>query len=304
MTLDALRCFCAIVETGGFRTAAQRVHRSQPAVSQQLKSLEQELGHLLVERKTGRITPIGQRLYAQATHILQDMETLKQEMADFDEEAGQELRIGTSDTTALYVLPNRVRHFAESMPKTRLVLTNRSSDAIASQVLQGELELGIVTLPQQHPQLEVHPWFEQALGPRIARPTPPRQKAKPEPVHGCAKNPSCSWIPHTRTGILLQEFFESHHFTPPIVLDSGSFEVIKRYISEGVGISFLPALAVSNTDTQLRTRPLAGLPRIPIGVIRRKDAYRSKAANAFLQFLALHEKTQSPQPLSESETTP
>ncbi len=303
MTLDALRCFCAIVETGGFRTAAQRVHRSQPAVSQQLKSLEQELGHLLVERKTGRITPIGQRLYAQATHILQDMETLKQEMADFDEEAGQELRIGTSDTTALYVLPNRVRHFAESMPKTRLVLTNRSSDAIASQVLQGDLELGIVTLPQQHPQLEVHPWFKQALA-LVLPARHPLARKRNLSLSMLREEPFLLMDTHTRTGLLLQEFFESHHFTPPIVLDSGSFEVIKRYISEGVGISFLPALAVSNTDTQLRTRPLAGLPRIPIGVIRRKDAYRSKAANAFLQFLALHEKTQSPQPLSESETTP
>ncbi len=303
MTLDALRCFCAIVETGGFRTAAQRVHRSQPAVSQQLKSLEQELGHLLVERKTGRITPIGQRLYAQATHILQDMETLKQEMADFDEEAGQELRIGTSDTTALYVLPNRVRHFAESMPKTRLVLTNRSSDDIASQVLQGDLELGIVTLPQQHPQLEVHPWFEQALA-LVLPARHPLARKRNLSLSMLREEPFLLMDTHTRTGMLLQEFFESHHFTPPIVLDSGSFEVIKRYISEGVGISFLPALAVSNTDTQLRTRPLAGLPRIPIGVIRRKDAYRSKAANAFLQFLALHEKTRSPQLRSESETTP
>ncbi|HPX39553.1 MAG TPA: LysR family transcriptional regulator, partial [Candidatus Hydrogenedentes bacterium] len=112
MNLEALRCFCAVIEEGSFRAAADRLHRSQPAISQQVKSLEKELGQVLLERKTCRMTPMGSLLYDRARHILNETEGLARELEDFDEAQAGELRVGTSDTTALYVLPEVVRQFA------------------------------------------------------------------------------------------------------------------------------------------------------------------------------------------------
>jgi len=163
MTLDGLRCLCAVVEEQSFRRAAERVHRSQPAVSQQVKGLETEMRQVLIERKTGLPTPAGQCLYERARQILLDADSLGREIRDFDESASHELRLGTSDTTALYILPPVIQAFARAMPQTRLAITSRPSDAIAGQVLQGELALGIVTLPVAQKELESRRLMAQRL---------------------------------------------------------------------------------------------------------------------------------------------
>ena len=78
MTLDQLKSFCAIVERGSFRAAALETHRSQPAVSQQLKSLERELGkRSLIDRKSGRPTALGRVVYERARKLLLDADTLQ-----------------------------------------------------------------------------------------------------------------------------------------------------------------------------------------------------------------------------------
>ena len=284
MTLDTLRCFCALAETGSFREAAAQVHRSQPAISQQMKSLERELGHVLFDRKSAQPTPLGALVCQRAREILRAVDTLAREVSDFDESVGHELRVGTSDTTALYVLPPCVRRFAEAMPQTRLVLVNRNSAAIAEQVLRGDLDLGIVTLPCQRPEFEEQELFQQQLvlvapvGHRLAR-------MRHAPLSALANVPIMLIDAQTRTGALLREHFRAVGFTPQVVLDSGSFEVIKRYVAEGVGLSFLPQAVISPDDTRLVTVRIAGLPRVSIGVIRRRGVYRSKAEKAFLELL-------------------
>ncbi len=284
MNLEALRCFCAVIEEGSFRAAADRLHRSQPAISQQVKSLERELGHVLLERKTCRMTPMGSLLYDRARHILNEAESLTHELEDFDETQAGELRVGTSDTTALYVLPEVVRQFAQLMPQTRLAMVNRSSNAIAEQVARGDLDLGIVTLPVDKDELIERDLFEQQLvlvvpvGHALAA----RNRVN---LSELSEEPFLMLTPHTRTGSVLRALFTREAFTPQVVLDSGSFEVIKRYVGEGIGVAFLPRIAVTPDDRQLATVSVPGLPRVRIGVIQRRHAYHTKAERAFLELL-------------------
>ena len=284
MNLDALRCFCAIVDTHSFRLAAERIHRSQPAVSQQLKALEREVGHALLDRKRGEPTPAGRLLYKRAQQVLGAADSMARELADFDESLTQELRVGTSDTTALYVLPPHVRRFAKAMPHTRLVLVNRSSGAISERVLRGELDMGIVTLPMRHPALEEEELFQQRLV-LVAPKAHPLARRKRITLSALREESMLLLDANTRTGALLREHFREAGFTPQVVLDSGSFEVIKRYTAEGIGLSFLPEDVVGSEDKGLATVTIPGLPRVPIGVIRRKGAYLSKAEQAFLRLL-------------------
>jgi DNA-binding transcriptional LysR family regulator len=284
MTLESLRCLCAIIETRSFRAAAERLHRSQPAISQALKVLEREAGHPLIDRKSGGPTPMGTLLYARARDILQAVESLSHEVADFDSAASRELRVGTSDTTALYVLPPLVREFSAIMPETHLVLVNRSSAAIAEQVLAGALDLGIVTLPTGHPELEEVQLFRQRFvlvaprGHALASQNKVTLKA-------LAKEPLILLEEQTRTGAMLRAYFQRHDFTPQVVMDSGSFEVIKRYVAEGVGLSFLPEMVIRPGDTELRAIPMAGLPAVNLGAVWRRGAYCSRAQRAFLEML-------------------
>jgi DNA-binding transcriptional LysR family regulator len=272
MTLESLRCLCAIIETRSFRAAAERLHRSQPAVSQALKVLEREAGHPLVDRKTGGPTAMGALVYERGRRILEAVDSLAHEVADFESAASRELRVGTSDTIAAL------------MPETRLSLVNRSSAQIARQVLEGALDLGIVTLPAGEPDLEETPLFRQ----RIVL-VAPRGHAlagrKRVTLKALAGEPLLLLESGTRTGALLERFFAEQDFTPPAVMDSGSFEVIKRYVAEGVGLSFLPEMVVRPGDAELRAIPVAGLPEVTLGAVWRRGAYRSKAQRAFVEML-------------------
>lgn len=284
MTLESLRCFCALVSAGSFRQAAEQVHRSQPAVSQQMKALEQELGHTLFDRKAFQSTPLGDLVYRRAREILLAVETLSREVNDFDESVGHVLRVGTSDTTAMYVLPPSVRRFAAAMPHTRLVLVNRHSDDIAEQVLRGDLDLGIITLPCQRPELEEQELFQQ----KLVLVTPeghPLAGMRRTVLSALAQEPMLLIDGQTRTGALLRDHFRAAGFRPQVVLDSGSFEVIKRYVAEGVGVSFLPDAVISTEDDHVSVVQIPDLPRIPIGVVRRRGVYRSKAERAFVDLL-------------------
>lgn len=284
MTLDALRCFCAILDAGSFRAAAEQVHRSQPAVSQQLKSLERETGHVLLDRKTCRPTPMGALLQERARHILQEVDALERQLREFDEEAVSVLRVGTSDTTSMYVLPPLIRRFSEAMPRVRLVLTNRGSRDIAALVRTGEVDLGIVTLPVTEADLEAHPLLDQQLTLAVPAGHPLSRKREVR-LDDLRETPILLLDAATRTGTLLREHFRAAQFTPQVVLDSGSFEVIKRYIAEGVGVSFLPEPVVTPADTGLRTIAVDGLPRVSIGAVWRRGVYRTRAEEAFVELL-------------------
>ena len=103
MTLEGLRCFCAVVELAGFHRAAVRVHKTQPAVTQQVKALERELGQMLFDRKTSRPTAAGKIVYERGLVLLRESDGLLREMEDFDESRSHDLRVGCSDTNALYL---------------------------------------------------------------------------------------------------------------------------------------------------------------------------------------------------------
>lgn len=285
MTFEALRCFCAVAETGSFREAARQVHRSQPAVSQQLKALEAELGQTLINRREGRCTAAGDVLYQRARRILAEAESLQRAAGDLEGSGvSTPLRIGTSDTTAMYYLPQRIKEIRAEMPRLHLRIVNRSTDAICGQVLRGELDLGIVTLPTGHPELEVLELFTQRflLVLRADHPLAGRKRTTLDALTG---EPFLMLDPHTRTGRLLVAHFQSREFVPSTVLDSGSFEVIKRYVAEGIGVAFLPEIVLEPPDPHLATLEVAGMPLVAIGAIWRKDAYRTLAERAFLDCL-------------------
>ncbi len=287
MNLESLRFFCAVVEESSFHAAALRLHRSQPAVSQQIKALERRLGHPLLERKTCSPTPIGQLLYERSRGILNDADSLKRELADFDETAGRELRVGTSDTTALYFLPPYVRAFSTAMPQTRLVVVNRPSGAIAEQVLRGELDLGIVTLPVSSEELEEKELFRQQLVLLMPRSHHLCSRKNRKLSLKTLKDESFLLLQEeTLTGTLLREYFAREAFEPQVVLDSGSFEVIKRFVAEGIGLSFLPENAITDKDEALVTADIEGLPSVSIGAVWRRGAYQTRAEKTFLELIS------------------
>jgi DNA-binding transcriptional LysR family regulator len=273
-----------VVETGSNQAAAERLHRTQPAVSQRVRSLETQCGDLLLDRRTRKPTAAGRIVFERGQALLRGAESLEAEVRE-SVKSGGELRVGTSDTNALYFLPQRVRAFSRSMPAVRVFIHCRSSEEVAREVERGDLDLGIVTLPTAHAGLEERPLFEQRLVVVVPKGHALSGRTRTN-LDALRNEPMVLMQRETRTGTHLREFFRGAGFEPVTVMDSGSFEVIKQYVAEGVGISIVPELALRKEDLKRLARvQLPGLPGVEIGVVWRSGGYLPLAAQVFLDLL-------------------
>lgn len=283
MKLEHIRTFCALIEGGSLEEAARRVHRTQPAVSQHLRALETEFGHTLYERRAGRATPAGDRLYRRAREILNRSDDLLREMREFDEGV-EELIVGASDTNALYYLPPYLSAFRNAHAQTPLSIVCRPSGEIAEAVAAGAIDVGIVTPPikaetlAQH-RLDVHRLV--LIAPR-GHPLAGRKRVSPARLK---HEPFVLLDSATRTGGAIDAFLESSGIAPNVVMRTGSFEVVKRYVAEGLGVSFVPRRAIDESRDAFNGIAVPGLPAIEIGAVWRSSGYQPVGVRRFLDIL-------------------
>lgn len=284
MTLEALRCFCAVIEEGSFHAAARRLHRSQPAISHQIRALERETGYPLVDRRTARATPPGEQVYARGKRLIADAENLLRAASAASGDPPPEIRVGCSDTTALHLLPKAVREFTRTNPATRLRLLSRSTDELLAATKRGDLDVAIVTLPINDDELETSHLGAQRFvlvvpsGHSLAT----RKRIR---LSSIADVPFLQLDPSTRTGQVLRANLRNAGISPWIAVDSGSFEVIKRYVAEGVGVALLPEIAMARREKGLVAISVPELPIVEFGAVWRAGGYRNQAAESFLSLV-------------------
>ena len=152
MDLHQLRGFYEIARTRSFTRAADKLFLSQPAISLQIKALEDELGKALFDRKRReiRLTEAGEVLFKYVQQIFDGLEDARNEIAALDKEVSGRLVVGTSDTNCTYILPDALEEFRRCYPGVDLDIRNRISPEIAKLVATDEVDIGLVTLPVRH----------------------------------------------------------------------------------------------------------------------------------------------------------
>ena len=209
---------------------------------------------------------------------------MDREIHDFDETAVP-LRLGASDTSALYYLPKALSAFKRTNPAVQVALNTDSSAAVESSVFDGELDLGIVTLPATHSGLTSRVLYRQKLGLVVARQHPLARKDTVT-LRDAEGLPFLFLDDGTRTGAALAAYFNAQGFAPDTILRSGSFEVIKRYVAEDLGIAILPDTVLRREDEQrLVIKPIENLPSVQIGAVWNPRAYLPRAASELLTLL-------------------
>jgi DNA-binding transcriptional LysR family regulator len=155
LDLDQLQTFVAIADSGSFTRAAEEVHRTQSAVSMQMRRLEERIGRPLFEKdgRTNRLTEEGERLLTFARRLIHlNRETL----AAFDDRRLEgTLRIGTPDDYADRFLPEIMARFARSNPRVELTVICEPTPGLVDHIRRGNLDLAIVTHSSTHGQSEV-----------------------------------------------------------------------------------------------------------------------------------------------------
>lgn len=292
MEIAQLRALVMIHREGTFTRAAERLHVSQPALSQQIKAVERELGMLLFERRGRRITwtPVGEIVLMRAREILQQLEQLQMDISGLYALDQGRLRVGTSDTICLYLLPAVIQAYRERYPRIDIHLMNRPSQEIVAHLQEGAIDFGIVTLPVQGQGVETS-YLCDRQDVAVCAPTHPLALQAAEN----SELTLAELIAHqllllergTTSRAFLDQLFAQAGVVPQ-AMELGSIEVLKAYAAINLGVAIVPQMAIreeSLTD-RLCIFQLPWVPPRAIGLVTRHNSYRTPAAAAFLELLA------------------
>ena len=288
MEFEQLRGFLETAREKSFTRAAEKLFRTQPAVSLQIKSLETELGQRLFERHGKRVTltEAGRVLFNRAEQIFSLVDTIRSELSGLGELKTGRLSIGTSDTNCAYVLPPVVEAFRLAYPGVEIQLTDRMSPEVARLVVDGVVDFGIVTLPAGDTRLDTRPLF-QRKDVVIAQPEHPLVARTRLSLSHVADEPLLALERGSTSRSLMDRMFLEAGLQPRIAMELGSIEVIKKFVAIGLGIAVVPEVSVRSEVAAglLGELTVRGVPSREVGVVTRTGGHLSPSAETFLTYL-------------------
>jgi len=242
--IPQLEAFVAVGTFGGFRRAADALRVSQPAVSARIKALEDSLGVALFERgKTGfALSPAGRALRPHAEQLLQVVAHARQAVHDLRPSSGGALTIAAALSICTYLLPDVLKRFQAAHPKTKITVRSGHSKEVLDMVLAGDAELGLAR-SLQHPEIETVSLREDPLV-LVATPGSSMARAGRARLDEIAAQPLILFDRGSSDWTLTLGLFRRAGLVPNVVLEVESIEAAKRMVERGIGIAFLPQLAV------------------------------------------------------------
>lgn len=289
-----LHTFVSVVEKKNFTRAAESLHITQSAVTLSIKALEKEYGVKLLERsnKFVRLTKAGQILYHHAKEILSEYDHMHRLIDDLSHSASGKLLIGSCFTFGEYLLPRLISQFNIEYPLIEPDISIRNSQRIVSQLLRGELDLGIIQGLIEHPKLHIQPFAQDEM---VLIVSPNHPLATRNEVTFDELLPE-TWIIREKgsgTQQAIKQVFQENNFYPKEIRSFGSSQIIKESVEAGLGISILSQYTISK---ELALKTLHSL-RIKDQPIIRNISYaipridfHPKPTELFLSFLENYHK--------------
>jgi DNA-binding transcriptional LysR family regulator len=285
--LQQLRGFCYAARTRNISKAANQMGLSQPSVSLQIKALERELGVELFHRRGPRIdlTHDGERLFELAYPLLESMDQLEENFAAFRQSAESgTVNIAAGGSTIQYLLPPYVEKYTREYPQVDVRLHNVTGKVGMALLRDGEVDVAVGPMFGLPPDIEFHPlvYFEPTL---ITRRDHPLAKRRRINLKDISKYPLILPPKELTTFRAVETVFAQHSLEYDIKLEVGGYDIIKKYVKLGLGISIVMSHCLSPAD-HLHAVPLGRwFPKRAYGVVLRKDRTLSPAAQRFVETL-------------------
>jgi DNA-binding transcriptional LysR family regulator len=243
LNLDQLRTFADVVALKSFSAAAARLGISQPAVSLQVRGLEQRFGVKLIERVGRRVVPTaaGAEFLARTRVVEAALDAIAEAMLPHAAGTAGRVRLGTGATACIYLLPPLLRELRQKFPALEIVVSTGNTPDMLRAIEENRIDLGLLTLPAGGRALEVRPVLDDEFV-LIA----PRAMRLPREINAAALAtlPLVQYEPGANTRRVLDEWALRAGVPLKSVMELGSVEAMKELVGAGLGCSVLPRMAL------------------------------------------------------------
>jgi LysR family transcriptional regulator, transcriptional activator of the cysJI operon len=286
-----LQVFHTVAKQLSFTKAAELLFMTQPAVTFQVKQLEEHFNTRLFERSHGKIslTPAGELALTYAERILNLASEMDTRVGEMTGQVSGPLLIGASTTIAEYLLPRMLGEFKARYPQVQARLTVANSETIENKVADHTLDIGLIESPSHHPILHTVHCFDDELV-LICAPTHSFAKLSEVSAAQLAEQPYVSRESGSGTREVVDVFFQQAGVPPEdlnIVMEMGSREAIKGAVEAGLGVAIVSS---STVVKELKLGDLVAVPLKPrllrqLSLVYADEKFRSKLLQAFLEFV-------------------
>lgn len=288
MDFDHLITFLEIAKQGSFSRAGQKLYRSQPAVSAQIRQLEQEYGQKLFDRvgKSVRLTVAGETLLEYANRLLTLRNESLRAVADQSTTPRGTLAVGANEATCLYVLPDIFAEYSRRYPSVQISIYRNFSHKVLEKVEDGTVDVGIVTMPVKSPSLKVHSIFRDRLMLMVS-PSNPLASYKSVRTAAVAGQP----LIFPKTGFtrqVLDKQFRPYRSHLRVAMELASVGMIKKFVAAGLGVSIISeSFAQDEVKAgQAKLIPISDMEVWrELGIVYRRDRTLPRSAGAFVQLV-------------------
>lgn len=285
-----LLVFVTVADEQSFTRAAEKLHISQPAISQHIQNLEQRLDVTLLDRtnKYVRLNKAGDVVYHYARDILVLYSQMSQLIQDLRDDASGPLNIGASFTFGEYVLPHVIAEFRNNYPKIAPSITVGNTQIVAEQVARGELDIGVVEgSTMREKGIDVIPFAEDTV---VVVASSQHFLA----LQGFATSAQLekeSWIVREKgsgTREITDHVFKAFGIRPKNMIEYSSTQVIKESVEAGLGITLLSKWSIRKEliCNTLQIIPFSDSPiKRQFSIVLRKSDFETKSVKLFREFL-------------------
>jgi DNA-binding transcriptional LysR family regulator len=301
--LRHLQAIVGIAETGSFSAAAAALGTVQSNVSAHVARLERELEVSLVDRSTGRMTEEGEVVVARARRMLAELDAMVADVVAMRHEVRGNVHLGMIGTTARWLVPRLFAEVRRSHPQIRLTVTDGTNSTLEPQVVSGQLDVAVVTMPVQNEELHATLLFEEDLVLVVAASDPLAgggERRSPA-ARGARRHASAQPRLSLRAlsgvelllpapGTALRDEIDAAARRAGVALRASmeldGLRMIASLTFDGYGAAILPATAVpGHLRTQFALLPIEGLPPRRVGVALRMRGLPSAPTRAVIDLL-------------------
>jgi len=288
MELHSLRVFLTVATEKSFSRAAEKLLRTQPAISLTIQRLESELGEKLIDRsaKDLLLTDAGRTVLEFARRFDSLQGELENSLAELRDKSAGRLMIGANESSTLYLL-DHIERYRRKFPKVKVQIRRSLSSRIPTELIDGELELGILTYDPEDERLISRVIYNDHLAFIVSPDHPLAARNEVSITELGQENFIAHNVVSPYRAVVLREF-QRHHVPLKMDLEMPTIEAIRKMVQRNEGVAFLPHMCVADEIRQgvvreVKVREMTVDRQIRLAYPARRGL--SHAAQAFLELV-------------------